>query len=194
MKDPIHSGTADGGMLSAVKDELSGGMASHSLSFSLSVPLSLSLSHFAGGSERRSEMRRSEARRGGRIGIDCSAGKRREVICFENGSGLSRVSLSARSDQCPDICMTPPRALVVMGVYGDMHDVRSKVIRFLRGGGGKDTICKLTARRVCRKMAARQNQILPRIMWEDSRRPCFRSKEMRTSVPYRCAHIELADD
>jgi hypothetical protein len=44
VKDPIHSGTADGGMLSAVKDELSGGMASRSLFVSLSVPLSLCLS------------------------------------------------------------------------------------------------------------------------------------------------------
>jgi hypothetical protein len=43
---------------------------------------------------------------------------------------------------------TPPRTLVVVGVYGDVYDVLSKVIRFLRRGGGKDTICKLTARRV----------------------------------------------
>ena len=64
VKDPIHSGTADGGMLSAVKDELSGGMASRSLflSLSLSVPLSLFLSRFAGGSERGGEMRRGETR------------------------------------------------------------------------------------------------------------------------------------
>ena len=84
--------------------------------------------------------------------------------------------------------MTPPRALVVMGVYGDVYDVRSKVIRFLRGGGGKDTVCKLTARRVCREMAARQNQILPRIMWEDSRQPCFRSEEMRMCALPLCPH------
>jgi len=43
VKDPIHSGTADGGMLSAVKDELSGGMAS-ALSLFLSLSLSLCLS------------------------------------------------------------------------------------------------------------------------------------------------------
>jgi len=43
---------------------------------------------------------------------------------------------------------TPPRTLAVVGVYGDVYDVRSKVIRFLRRSGGKGTICKLT-RRVC---------------------------------------------
>ena len=92
-------------------------------------------------------MRRGEAKQGGRIGIDCSAGKRREVTCFEDGSGLSRVSVSAQRSVFRYM-YTPPRTLAVVGVYGDVYDVRSKVIRFLRRSGGKGTICKLT-RRVC---------------------------------------------
>ena len=76
----------------------------------------------------------------------------------------------------------------MVSVYGDAYDVRSEVIRFLRRGGGKDTICKLTARRVRKNSDLAQDYVggfPPAVfpIWGDA-----------YDVPYSCARIELVDD